>query len=222
MLRAEVLFPRSELLDSFDLARDEQELHERLDQIDSADEMSEETGVGNETRDDLANLRERLAREARAAEGRLRRKQQLASEDLERTGPAAERRMEMAALDVARQFDDATEQAESWGRTLGGSGEASAARSLELGRQLGIALDVLADSRFRKGDIVFVTDGQAQIGEAWRESFLAEKKRLDFSLYSILIDVGGSALETLRPISYRISSIRELSDEGVTDLFVRV
>ena len=41
-LRAEVLFPRSELLDPFDLARDEQELHERLDQIDSADEISEE------------------------------------------------------------------------------------------------------------------------------------------------------------------------------------
>ena len=45
-------------------------------------------------------------------------------------------------------------------------------------RPLGAALDVLADSRFRKGDIVFVTDGQAQIGEAWREGFLAEKKRL--------------------------------------------
>ena len=114
-LRAEVLFPRSELLDSFDLARDEQDLHERLDQIDSASEMSEEAGVGNETRDDLANLRERLAREARATEGRLRRKQQLASEDLERTGPAAERRMEMAALDVARQFDDGNRA----GRELG-------------------------------------------------------------------------------------------------------
>ena len=49
-----------------------------------------------------------------------------------------------------------------------------------------------------------------------------EKKRLDFALYAILIDVGGSTLETLAELADRISRVSELTDEGVKDLFTRV
>ena len=89
-------------------------------------------------------------------------------------------------------------------------------------RPLDLALETLAESRFRKGDVVFVTDGEARIGDAWRDRFLAEKERLDFSVYAILIDVGSSAEETLRAIADRISRVSRLTDEGVKEVFVEV
>ena len=58
--------------------------------------------------------------------------------------------------------------------------------------------------------------------DEWKQRFLTEKKRLDFSLYAILIDVGGSAMETVADLADRVSRVSELSDEGVKDLFVRV
>ena len=87
---------------------------------------------------------------------------------------------------------------------------------------LDAALDCLGSSRFRRGDIVLITDGECRVSEEWRERFLREKKRLDFSLYAILIDVGGSTLETLAEIADRISRVSELTDDGVRDLFTRV
>ncbi|MGH7822551.1 MAG: VWA domain-containing protein, partial [Candidatus Binatia bacterium] len=89
-------------------------------------------------------------------------------------------------------------------------------------RPLDAALECLGESRFRRGDVILVTDGECRVGEEWRERFLAEKKRLDFSLYSILIDVGGSAVETLAALSDRVSRVSDLTADGVKELFVRV
>jgi uncharacterized protein with von Willebrand factor type A (vWA) domain len=89
-------------------------------------------------------------------------------------------------------------------------------------KPLDAAVECLGESRFRKGDVVLVTDGECRVGEAWREAFLAEKERLDFSLYSILIDVGGATLETLEQISDRVSRVSDLTTESVKELFVRV
>lgn len=89
-------------------------------------------------------------------------------------------------------------------------------------RPLDAALDCLASSRFRRGDIVLITDGECRVSDPWRERFLAEKKRLDFSLFAILIDVGGSTLETLAELADRVSRVSELTDDGVKDLFARV
>jgi uncharacterized protein with von Willebrand factor type A (vWA) domain len=87
---------------------------------------------------------------------------------------------------------------------------------------LDAALDCLGSSRFRRGDVVLITDGECRVSEQWRDRFLAEKKRLDFSLYAILIDVGGSTLDTLADLADRVSRVSELTDEGVRDLFARV
>jgi uncharacterized protein with von Willebrand factor type A (vWA) domain len=87
---------------------------------------------------------------------------------------------------------------------------------------LDAALDCLGSSRLRRGDVVLITDGECRVSDDWKERFLAEKKRLDFSLYAILIDVGGSTLETLADLADRISRVSELTDEGVKDLFTRV
>jgi uncharacterized protein with von Willebrand factor type A (vWA) domain len=87
---------------------------------------------------------------------------------------------------------------------------------------LDAAVDCLGSSRLRRGDVVLITDGECRVSEEWKRSFLEEKKRLDFSLYAILIDVGGSTVETLAELADRISRVSELTDEGVKDLFIRV
>ena len=87
-------------------------------------------------------------------------------------------------------------------------------------RPLDAALDCLRQARFKKGDIIFITDGECQVDAAWVESFRNEKERLGFSLFSILIDVGSSSLGTLREFSDRISTIQQLTGDGAKDLFL--
>ena len=87
---------------------------------------------------------------------------------------------------------------------------------------LDAALECLGESRLRRGDVVLITDGECRVGEEWRERFLSEKRRLDFSLYAVLIDVGGSTLETLASLADRISRVSDLTTDTVQDLFVRV
>jgi len=60
-------------------------------------------------------------------------------------------------------------------------------------KPLDAALECLKNSRYKKGDIVFITDGECQVGEDWAQRFRKEKDRLGFSLFSILIDVGPSS-----------------------------
>ncbi|TAK07883.1 VWA domain-containing protein, partial [bacterium] len=68
-------------------------------------------------------------------------------------------------------------------------------------KPLDAALDCLKKSRYKKGDIVFITDGECQVTPEWAERFRDEKEKLGFSLYSILIDVGPSSLGTLKEFS---------------------
>lgn len=88
-------------------------------------------------------------------------------------------------------------------------------------KPLDAALECLKKSRYKKGDIVFITDGECQVSAEWSERFLKEKDRLSFSLFSILIDVGHSSLGTLKEFSDRITTITQLTSEGTGDLFIR-
>jgi uncharacterized protein with von Willebrand factor type A (vWA) domain len=88
-------------------------------------------------------------------------------------------------------------------------------------RPLDAALECLRQARFKKGDIVFITDGECQVSPEWAEEFRREKERLGFSLFSILIDVGSSSLGTLKEFSDRITTIHQLTGEEATDIFVK-
>ena len=46
------------------------------------------------------------------------------------------------------------------------------------------------------------------------------KRRLGFSLYSVLIDVGPSSTATLADLSDRVTSVSQLTDAAARDLFV--
>lgn len=88
-------------------------------------------------------------------------------------------------------------------------------------KPLDAALDCLKKSRYKAGDIVFITDGECQVSGDWAESFCKEKERLGFSLFSILIDVGPSSLGTLIEFSDRITTIKQLTGDEVKDIFLK-
>ena len=88
-------------------------------------------------------------------------------------------------------------------------------------KPLDAALACIQESRFQRGDIVFMTDGECQVHTDWGERFVAEKDVLGFSLFSILIDVGQSALGPLKPFSDRITSVSQLTSEAVREVFVK-
>jgi uncharacterized protein with von Willebrand factor type A (vWA) domain len=83
------------------------------------------------------------------------------------------------------------------------------------------ALECLQQSRFKRGDIVFITDGECQVSTDWAEHFRSEKDRLGFSLFSILIDVGMSSLGTLKEFSDRITTIKQLTGEEAKEVFLK-
>ena len=88
-------------------------------------------------------------------------------------------------------------------------------------RPLDAALECLKQAHFKKGDIVFITDGECEVSPEWSEEFRRQKEKLGFSLFSILIDVGSSSLGTLKEFSDRITTIHQLNGEETTDIFVK-
>jgi len=87
---------------------------------------------------------------------------------------------------------------------------------------LNAAVDCLAATPYKRGDIVFITDGECRIEPEWLEHFRAEQKRLGFSVFSVLIDVGPSTTKTVREFSDRVTGVRQLTDDAARDLFVSV
>jgi uncharacterized protein with von Willebrand factor type A (vWA) domain len=88
-------------------------------------------------------------------------------------------------------------------------------------RPLDAALDCLKQSRFKKGDIVFITDGECQVNAEWAEEFRRQKEKLGFSLFSILIDIGTSSLGTLKEFSDRITTIKQLTGDEASEIFLK-
>ncbi|MFN3201594.1 MAG: hypothetical protein ACE366_24540 [Bradymonadia bacterium] len=85
------------------------------------------------------------------------------------------------------------------------------------------ALEALGDSRYRRGDIVFITDGEAQVGAEFLERFHAEKKRLAFRVWGVLVDTGpkqalASALSTLEQFCDEVSLVSELTADAAVDI----
>ncbi len=81
---------------------------------------------------------------------------------------------------------------------------------------------LLQESRFQRGDIVFITDGECRVHADWAERFTTEKNALGFSLFSILIDVGTSSLGSLKPFSDKITTVSQLTSKEAGDVFVKL
>jgi len=103
----------------------------------------------------------------------------------------------------------------------GGRYEVSLARTLDLAEYfsgggtdfvapLDAAYELLGRREHRKSDVVLITDGECEVPPAWREEFAARKRKRNFSLYSILVDVRSSRTETIDALSDRVSRVSEL------------
>ncbi len=99
------------------------------------------------------------------------------------------------------------------------------------GTDFQIALDAAIDgirgvaeggSRMRWGraDIVLITDGECRVEAEWLERFRQAKRRIGFSLYSVLVDTGPSFEGTVLELSDRVTSVTRLSAEGAREVFL--
>jgi len=89
-------------------------------------------------------------------------------------------------------------------------------------KPLAAALDCLRRARHRRGDIVFITDGECRVDPEWLREFKLEKERLGFSLFSVLIDVGPSSLGALKDFSDKITSVSQLTSDASRDIFLKL
>lgn len=80
------------------------------------------------------------------------------------------------------------------------------------------ALSTLAEARYRRGDIVFITDGEAQLGAAFVEHLKAEKKRLGFELHAILVDVGSVRDEAVLQVADRVHRVSQLTADAALEV----
>lgn len=76
------------------------------------------------------------------------------------------------------------------------------------------ALETLEQARFRRGDIVFITDGQCQIGASFLAELKAKQKRVGFRILGVLVDVGASIDETLGRFADDIERVSELTSDA--------
>jgi hypothetical protein len=127
LLRAELLLPRGDLLDLFELERREDELRRRGEEVADAERMEHEGGPRRA--DD--------ARDAAAlAEARLRQKAQQLTERLAEMPSRARNALPAAAAGLSRQLAESGAESKSWGTGLGAGGRSSPGRQIELGRRL--------------------------------------------------------------------------------------
>jgi len=89
-------------------------------------------------------------------------------------------------------------------------------------KPLSAALDCLREARYKRGDIVFITDGECRVDAEWLGEFKRAKDQLGFSLFSVLIDVGSSSLGALKDFSDRITTISQLTSEAGKDIFLKL
>ncbi|HSQ04906.1 MAG TPA: VWA domain-containing protein [Burkholderiales bacterium] len=87
---------------------------------------------------------------------------------------------------------------------------------------LSAALECLQQAHYRRGDIVFITDGECRVDAQWVKAFKRAKERLGFSVLSVLIDVGSSSLGALTDFSDKITTVSQLSSEASKDIFLKI
>lgn len=85
-------------------------------------------------------------------------------------------------------------------------------------KPLQAAAQAVSESRFKGGDIVFITDGEAQLAPAFVEEFARLKKERDFAVYGVVVDDPRSknVLKGAPPNSRAIDELKKVADEVTT------
>lgn len=90
------------------------------------------------------------------------------------------------------------------------------------------ALEVVEKDGFKKGDVVFITDGDCSVSNEFLEEFNRKRKELDFQVMTVLIDMhGGGSRHTVKKFSDKIVEVSDLAklekqEKGALDIFQSV
>ena len=84
------------------------------------------------------------------------------------------------------------------------------------------AIELIADKKLKRADIVVITDGECQVAPEWLAELKRRKDELQFSIFAVLVDVGSSDLSTLAQFSDRVSSVTKLTVEGSREIFLKI
>ncbi len=140
LLKSEKTLTRRDLLEVWNVERQETLVQERIDAAQSAKELVEQADakavVSPAGKDRLEQAAARLASQARAEDTRLRRLAQQLNQNLSQVQTDIRTRFLKEAIPVAQHLDDATQEAESWGLAVGGGHRSSPSRQIELGKRL--------------------------------------------------------------------------------------
>ena len=76
------------------------------------------------------------------------------------------------------------------------------------------ALECLNSNVYKKGDIVFVTDGESHVSDDFLKNFLSAKEQKQFYVNSVIINAGGGQVSkaSLEKFSDSITTISDLAD----------
>lgn len=71
----------------------------------------------------------------------------------------------------------------------------------------------LESDRYKKGDIVFITDGDCGITDEWLKEFKKKKEQLQFNVLTVLINLdGGASRATVEKFSDQIITLSSIAD----------
>ena len=84
------------------------------------------------------------------------------------------------------------------------------------------AVDAVSEGRFRRGDIVFITDGEASVSETLLAELPALRQRHRFKIRGIIVDAGHHSGQTLARFCDDVRTVSDLTSDGLSDLFAAV
>ena len=70
---------------------------------------------------------------------------------------------------------------------------------------------IIKNKQFTKADIVFLTDGYCAVTDGWLKQFLADKKKYQFNVISVVIQDDSSVC---KQFSDKVAEIHSISDDG--------
>lgn len=144
MMKSEKLINRSEMLDLWDLARQEQDLEARAEAVKAVNEIQqpkEEQDESGETENqiskkELGEMADAAERAAKVSEARLNQKARQFETQLKGADHTALKRMQLKTKELADEIDQAAEDSHDFSREFGQGGRVAAGARLELGRRL--------------------------------------------------------------------------------------
>jgi len=84
------------------------------------------------------------------------------------------------------------------------------------------AIDAVTEGEYRRGDIVFITDGQARVSDELRNRIERSRKRFRFRVRAILVDVSDHDRASVTQFADEVHNVTDLASETLTGLFAGV